>query len=645
MRISVFLRNLLLLLSLASPALLVAQFQKPTDEELKMTSDPKAPGAAAVYLNVSQTANNPLRLETYYARIKVLTEKGKELATVELPYLKGREIADIEGRTIHPDGTVVPLVGKPADLLVVKSGNLQIGRKVFTLPSVEVGSILEYYYQLRNGENFIYSPVWEIQRPYLVHKAHYLFTPDNADRNFLWWTVLPPGMSVRKDAAGRFGLDMTDVPPAPDEEWMPPIESILYKVRFYFEIGSTVDAFWGDVIKAWSKDVDRFAGPSRAIHEAVDGIVSPGDSEQEKAGKLYKAVQELDNTDFSRKKGEAELKQLHLKAAKRAEDTWGQKSGSREDIALLYLAILRAAGLTAYAMKVANRDRAIFAPGYFDEGQLDDTIIILSLNGKEVVLDPGEKMCPFLTMHWKHSLATGIWQGAGGGFPTSPMQNYSENKLIRTAEIALDNHGGMTGDLTISMTGQEALRWRQTALNYDLDEVNHRFDRWIQEMVPEGVETHIDHFQGLDDPGVSLTATVKAHGTLGTATSKRVLLPASFFETHAKHPFVGQETRLEPVDMHYGEKVNDHVVYRLPAGLAIEGAPADAEISWAGHAALVTNTVAAPGQVTLNRSIARAFTFAKPEEYQDLRGFYQKVAAADQQQLVLTTSPTPKGNR
>ena len=60
---------------------------------------------------------------------------------------------------------------------------------------------------------------------------------------------------------------------------------------------------------------------------------------------------------------------------------------------------------------------------------------------------------------------------------------------------------------------------------------------------------------------------------------------------------------------------------------------------------MVTNTVAAPGQVTLNRSIARAFTFAKPEEYQDLRGFYQKVAAADQQQLVLTTSPTPKGNR
>jgi hypothetical protein len=45
------------------------------------------------------------------------------------------------------------------------------------------------------------------------------------------------------------------------------------------------------------------------------------------------------------------------------------------------------------------------------------------------------------------------------------------------------------------------------------------------------------------------------------------------------------------------------------------------------------------------RSLARAFTQAKPEEYQDLRGYYQKVAAADQQQLVLAAAPpAAKGN-
>jgi hypothetical protein len=50
------------------------------------------------------------------------------------------------------------------------------------------------------------------------------------------------------------------------------------------------------------------------------------------------------------------------------------------------------------------------------------------------------------------------------------------------------------------------------------------------------------------------------------------------------------------------------------------------------------------GDVTITRQLARGITFAKPEEYQDLRGFYQKVAAADQQQLVLTVTPAIKGN-
>jgi hypothetical protein len=35
---------------------------------------------------------------------------------------------------------------------------------------------------------------------------------------------------------------------------------------------------------------------------------------------------------------------------------------------------------------------------------------------------------------------------------------------------------------------------------------------------------------------------------------------------------------------------------------------------------------------------------AKPEEYQDLRSFYQKVAAADQVQVVLDLPAGVKGN-
>jgi hypothetical protein len=101
-------------------------------------------------------------------------------------------------------------------------------------------------------------------------------------------------------------------------------------------------------------------------------------------------------------------------------------------------------------------------------------------------------------------------------------------------------------------------------------------------------------------------------------------------------PFVNEEKRLEPVDMHYGERVSDDVTYHLPDGAMVEGAPQDTNIGWPGHAVYVAKSATRPGQIEIGQTLSYAFTFAKPDEYQDLRGFYQKVAAADQEQLVLT---------
>jgi hypothetical protein len=666
MRISVFVRNAFLFVAVASPVVVCAQFQPPTDEELKMTADPKAPGAAAVYLNIEEVTDDPLHYHSFHARIKVLAEKGKELATVEIPYQRGNfKVEDIKARTIHADGTVIPLAGKPEDLLISKTGERQFGRMVFTLPSVEVGSILEYRYQIRYDDNHYSSPSWEIQRPYFVHKAHYAFTPfkgflngsqnatsmhlvdarGNALNTLIWWSILPSGVAIKTDVSGHYSVDLADIPPIPHEEWMPPIHSLLYKVLFYYKGASNAGDFWISEAKRWSKEVDHFAEPSKPIHDAVAGLIAPGDGDLDKAKKLYKAVQALDNTDFSRKKGESELKQLKLKAAKTAEDTWAQKSGSSEDIALLYLAMLRAAGLTAYEMKVVDRARSIFTPGYLDFDQLDDDVVILSSGGKEIVLDPGEKMCTFQTLHWRHAGASGIRQSAEGrALWTTPLLPYTANTLVRIGDVTLDGHGAVTGEFRFVMSGQEALRWRQASLRYDQDEVKKQFDRWLESMVPSGVEAHIDHFLGLDDPDVNLVAVVKVNGTLGAATSKRLLLPGFFFETRGRTPFVDQAKREEPVDMHYGDQVTDQVAYHLPPGLAAEGAPQDTKIPWEGHAILVTKIKTAPDQITIARVLSRAFTFATPEEYQSLRDFYQKVAAADQQQLVLTASPAAKGN-
>jgi len=673
-RCAVRLRNsaqwLVILLAIASSSQLRAQFKQPTEEELKMTADPKAPGAAAVFLSVDEVTDDSTGIDSTYERIKILGEKGKELATVEIPHLRGdTRITDIKGRTIHADGTVVPLIVKPEDLLAFKAGSTQVDRMVFTFPSVELGSILEFRYLTRHDTSMYSSPHWDIQRAYFIHQAHFGFTPFPSFMHFsggyrlfevdakgktksvdslMWWKTLPPGADIKSDAMGRMSLDATDIPPIADEEWMPPVRSVQYKVQFYYLPATNFNDFWTSEAKDWSKDLDHFAEPTKRIKEAVAGIVAIGDSDLDKAKKIYNAVQALDNTDFSRKKEQSELKQLKIKEARRAEDTWSQKSGSSEDIAQLYIAMTRAAGLTVYAMKVADRDKGAFDPTYMNFDQLETTLAIVVLNGKEAILDPGEKLCPFQTLSWKHSNAYGIRESAAGpNLGHTPSQEFTANSRVRTGEMDLDARGAITGVVRLVITGQEALRWRQLALENDLGEVKKQFDQELGSTVPEGVEAHVDHFLDLDDPDSSLMAIVNVQGSLGTATSKRLLLPGFFFQTRANQPFINQEKRQQPVDMHYGEQVTDQIVYHLPAGFSIEGVPQDRNDLWPAHAAYVVTTTSQPGKITVVRKFARAFTQAKAEEYADLRMFYQKVASADQQQIVLTTSTSVmagKGN-
>jgi hypothetical protein len=264
----------------------------------------------------------------------------------------------------------------------------------------------------------------------------------------------------------------------------------------------------------------------------------------------------------------------------------------------------------------------------------------LSTGGKQILLDPGEKMCPFQTVSWKHSDAGGLGQSAQGvSFSITPMQQYKENITQRLGDVYLDAQGGITGHINIIMTGQRALHWRQRALEEDDAELKKQFDREeLERIAPEGVEAHVDHFLSMSDPYSNLMAVVNLKGSLGTATPKRLILPGFFFETSSHVPFVNEDKRELSVDMHFGERVTDEVTYHLPDGVAMEGAPQDANIGWPGHALFIAKSVAQPGQIDIGQTLSYAFTFAKPDEYQDLRGFYQKVAAADQEQLVLTSS-------
>ena len=84
-----------------------AGFQPVSPEELKMTREPLAPGAAAIILfrQVDRDDTGRTAHENDYFRIKILTEEGRKYVDIEIPYFKDRgsvtAISDHSARRVH----------------------------------------------------------------------------------------------------------------------------------------------------------------------------------------------------------------------------------------------------------------------------------------------------------------------------------------------------------------------------------------------------------------------------------------------------------------------------------------------------------------------------------------------------------------
>ena len=624
----------------------------PTPEELKMTADPAAPGAPAVFLYREETSDDKLHFHSLYVRIKVLTEKGKSWGDVEIPAYYGRafSITNVMARTIHPDGTIIPLTGKPLEKLLLREGKERIQSTVFSLPSVEPGSILEYRYILRYDDARVLSPTWYIQQPIYMHKAHYSFTPfDISGSHYVtgahgdvalgltYSGRLPEGASV-VDNHGVWTLDVSEVPALPDESYMPPMQSTSYRLLFYYATARTADEYWKREGKFWSKDVNRFANPSSAMHAAVASLTAPTDTPEAKLRKIYAAVQGLENTSFTRQHTAEENKEEGLRV-KTADDIWAQKRGNEDELTRLFIALARAAGFKAYDMAVVNRDRDILMTQYMEWGQLNDEIAIVSVNGVDTYFDPGQRYAEYGKLHWKHSGAAGVRQtDEGTAVTTSGGTSYKDTQVLRIADLTLGEHGELTGQVRMTMSGAQALHWRQQALRVDEETLKHDFEQSIRDEFPSGVEATMDHFIGLTQPENMLMVVLKVTGTLGTSTGRRLLLPAAFFTSPAGALFP-QATRQTPVDLRYPVTRQDQVTLKLPPGTKMESLPKDNDIHYAKYALYAARYNEKAGVYTFTRTFMLGEALYLPTEYADLRAFYQKMGTQDDEQAVLAVSP------
>lgn len=463
-----------------------------------------------------------------------------------------------------------------------------------------------------------------------------------------WSPILPPGVTVKEapllarsgvdGGHSELSLDVHDIAPQPKEQFMPPMHTVSFKVLFYYTSFRTTKEFWASAGKDWAKSRDKFIGPGSAVKEAVGGLVAPGDTQDQKVRKLYAAAMQIENTDFTRAHSTNEERAAGLKNIKSGDDVWTRKRGSSDQIAATFVGMVRAAGMKAYLMGVANRRERLFMEGYLSLEQLDDDIAIVNVDGKDVFLDPGERYCPYGQLSWVHAMTGGLRETDHGvEVANTDALNYKDIRVIRVADLKVDETGIATGQVSTSYTGAAALEWRHEVLRGDETSLKESLRTNMEHLLPAGIDIKVTKIENLTEYEQPLKVTFQMTGAIGSSTGKRLLVTGDLFETNSKPKFPEAKREL-PVDLRYPSAGQDVVRLTLAPGMVVESSPAPVKNEAKGIGLYSTEVATTPASITLRRNFIVGVTALGSKDYADLRDFYGKADAKDREPVVLTRS-------
>ena len=643
---------------------LAADWPPVSPEDLSMTSIKEQPGAAAVCLQREEIDDDMNNVHSVYKRIKILTDAGREYANVELPYShRGFTIAGISGRTVHADGSVVAFEGKPFDKTVEKSGGIRINVKSFTLPDVQVGSIIDYRYSLRYEDHMLLPPEWEVQTELFQRKAYFKFVPfqnhgsmyiqlahGQIANGLAWSSFLGNGVQPQRhelpvtsfatvhDVGFWVDLNMNDIPPFVIEPFMPPLNMLKQRVYFYYQQNTKMEDYWKAEGKFWNKDVEEFVGKNRGIDEAVGKIVAPSDTPEQKVHKIYAFVGSLENQDYIPERSKQEEKVLDLKVIKGADTVLGNHSGTHDELNRLFVSMVRAAGIPASMIWVPNRNRDVFLKQFLSTQQLDAEIAIVQINGKDVFLDPGTKYCPYGIIDWRYTGVEGLRQSAkGADIGQTPPPNYTQTVTTRMARISLDDHGMVTGTVSLMFKGSAAMQRRQEGGKTDAEGRKKLLEDELRESLPGNSEISLMNSPDWDGVETPLIAQFHVSSPFAVAAGKRLMLPQQFFEINEKPRFPSAD-RKNAIYFHLPWQEADEVHITLPSGMQVESLAPDDTIKLQYAIYKVQHKQEAPDKIFSRRDIIMGEGVFAPTEYKDLKGFFDKVKADDDQPALVRLS-------
>ena len=623
-----------------------ANWRPVTPEELQLTAaaigDSEADGAILFRegeLNDNTAEGTSLKL---YIRIKIFNERGRRFVDVQLPYrLEQSRITDVHARTVRPNGSVVEVDGRDVfDRLLVKTSHGVWRAKVFSMPAVEAGSIIEYRYRQTYPQGFKYFAL-DLQSELFTKELSYRIQPQAASRFDVRWATFntPDEKRFQPVWDGTYNIKAENIPPFRREPFMPPELTIKMWGWLYYsdETETDLDKYWRSYAQ---RMFDRSSGetkPKQAIRRVVESITSPSNGPSEKISRLYKYVQsDIRNIGFRDDRKPDDSTPGAPEKNDSAEETIRRGYGTPREINRLFISLLRAAGFDARVAELTTRDENFFHRTFPDSFQLNGEITALvARDGSLQFYDPGTPFCPVGVVSWeKQAVQALVYGDRDWRFVETPVAEAAFNKEERNIVATPCADGKLDVRVELSTSGQKAVELRNETVDLAADELRKRIAKYVRDAIPSAA---------FDDSSVTVANALNANAPLNytyrfsapdlvARTEKRLLIrPARL--SHRDEPLFAAARRWNSVYFDYPWSEVERVTIKAPDGYEVEHLP-DAITDDVGALSYRATFIRDSTQVVYERRlVVNGITFGA-DHYSTIKGFFDRVQQADNTQIV-----------
>lgn len=562
----------------------IREFEPLLEKELNVKEPQIDPEADVEYLYreilVRDRGYSRARHQETYNRLKIFRENGvRKLDVIHLPYEKGEsKITEFRARVTNPNGEVYELTESDLyERTILESRNFKGNAKSFSLPHLQIGSIVEYVWieVFEYGAShsvFLYLeevwPTWNLRMEVFYNKLYSstsrafncdLKSEKTEDETYL--SIIENLPAWKREPYSPSGLDY--------RPW-------LFVYYFYdYELLDS-QAYWDYEAEHLWERTEKYLRPKQGAVKALSKrLFSDVKSDEEKLRLAYRfCTEEIENV-YAASADYTSEERKKLKDTDSPKETIKRGYGWPLDVNYLFGSLAIAAGYDARIARASDLEYMRFQPSLLSlRSSFPQEVVAVRRNDEDQwrFFDPGHNYLPFGVLSAGSVSVAALVADKKEAKPVQTQAIGSEFSVIdRKAKLELNSFGDLNGEVSISYTGYAGIKQKEA---YDELTEEEREDIYLGELKNTFPDCRISDFsmEGILTRGqplvVSYSIEVPAYGE---GLGKRIFFQPNFFE-YGSGPLFTEEERMTNIQFPYLWEETDEIWIEFPEGFTPEEA-------------------------------------------------------------------------